>query len=617
MSNRLLLLILLLPVSLLGQSAVSDVSIDDLKMKVYDKDTAANAVMLFDIGTNKILTWATFTERVRIKILKPAGLRHANVVLRGYKGTLKKIRGTTYNLENGVIVKREMADTLVLKTKVTQYIEDRAFALPDVRVGSVIEYQYTLLADDDFFPTWQFQHNIPCKLSEYSLDLNQKLYYEPHFRGELENINHVESNKGKDHVWSVTDVPAFVSEPLMPDIDIYISAVDFIWKRTWLDFYLYLLRSSIFGEVVYDKSFERSQDPFKEEMKYISQITDDETKIKAIIGLVKRSVEWNGHSDFHAHRLQLVIDRKKGSSGDINLLLANLLFRAGYDVKLLLISTRDHGFVMKEMESLSQFNYVICQVTLPAKTLFLDATERLLAFNLLPSRCYNYLGFSIGQKEASWTKIDPSKNKIFVTGNFALTDQGELSGTFNYSSFEQAAFHTRKLRKDFTEEDFNKRLFNESSWSVKKIKTQGLEDVDKPLIEDFEVTIPDFGTVAGNVIYVNPMLFIRQEETTFKSEKRHYPVSLEVPEEKTMSITINIPENYTIDEVPKNMIIGLPNNDAKYIYNISVTGNKIQITSKLQMNTSLFMPEEYPAVKEFYQRLVSKQAETIVLKKIQ
>jgi hypothetical protein len=118
------------------------------------------------------------------------------------------------------------------------------------------------------------------------------------------------------------------------------------------------------------------------------------------------------------------------------------------------------------------------------------------------------------------------------------------------------------------------------------------------------------------VMYVNPVLFLRLEEPPFKSETRRYPISLEVPEEKTMSVTITIPENYTVDEVPKNMIIGLPNNDAKYIYNIATTGNKIQITSKLQINASLFMPAEYPAVKEFYQRLVSKQSETIVLKRI-
>jgi hypothetical protein len=62
-------------------------------------------------------------------------------------------------------------------------------------------------------------------------------------------------------------------------------------------------------------------------------------------------------------------------------------------------------------------------------------------------------------------------------------------------------------------------------------------------------------------------------------------------------------------------VIKLQDNAAKCTFNISQTGNRIFIMSNLQINKTLFMQEEYPPLREFYARLVSKMAEQIVLKK--
>ena len=59
----------------------------------------------------------------------------------------------------------------------------------------------------------------------------------------------------------------------------------------------------------------------------------------------------------------------------------------------------------------------------------------------------------------------------------------------------------------------------------------------------------------------------------------------------------------------------MPENGAKYIYNVSQNGNLITVTSMFHINKSLFTQIEYPALREFYSQIVSKQAEQIVLKK--
>ena len=65
----------------------------------------------------------------------------------------------------------------------------------------------------------------------------------------------------------------------------------------------------------------------------------------------------------------------------------------------------------------------------------------------------------------------------------------------------------------------------------------------------------------------------------------------------------------------KAALLKLPDNAAKYAYSVTQNGNAIMLTSNLQINNSLFSQEEYPNLREFYNQVVAKQAEQIVLKK--
>jgi predicted PilT family ATPase len=78
---------------------------------------------------------------------------------------------------------------------------------------------------------------------------------------------------------------------------------------------------------------------------------------------------------------------------------------------------------------------------------------------------------------------------------------------------------------------------------------------------------------------------------------------------------IKLPEGFTVDELPKPKVIILPNNSGKYTYNVTLMGNTLNVVSMLQINKSLFIQEEYPNLREFYNQIVAKQAEQIVLKK--
>ena len=117
------------------------------------------------------------------------------------------------------------------------------------------------------------------------------------------------------------------------------------------------------------------------------------------------------------------------------------------------------------------------------------------------------------------------------------------------------------------------------------------------------------------MIYLNPFVALQEKENPFKLEKREYPVDFGSAIEKLYLCKITIPDGYDVDELPKNVLLKLPGNAAKYAYSLVQSGNNIQLTSNLQINNSLFTQQEYPNLREFFAQIVAKQAEQIVLKR--
>ena len=116
------------------------------------------------------------------------------------------------------------------------------------------------------------------------------------------------------------------------------------------------------------------------------------------------------------------------------------------------------------------------------------------------------------------------------------------------------------------------------------------------------------------------MLYLTNEiilkENPFKMKDRYYPVDLKYPEESIILVNLKIPDNYKIEEVPKNLALTIPNKGGKFMYVIETEGNLIKIKSQLFISKAYYTQDEYYLLKAFYKTIVQKQAEQIVLKKI-
>jgi ABC-type sugar transport system ATPase subunit len=145
------------------------------------------------------------------------------------------------------------------------------------------------------------------------------------------------------------------------------------------------------------------------------------------------------------------------------------------------------------------------------------------------------------------------------------------------------------------------------------------ENLELALRADRRVRASLFSRLSGaqldRIGEVLQLIHLKEEENPFKAETREFPVDFGSPVEKVLTVRISLPEGYTVDEMPQSRIFRLPDGSAKYAYNVVHVGNIISVTSNFQINKNMYVQDEYPNLREFYNQVISKQAEQIVLKK--
>jgi Transglutaminase-like superfamily/Domain of Unknown Function with PDB structure (DUF3857) len=640
--NRLIL-VALAAISFVAQAQKSpikygDIPMEDMKMTIYAKDSSAVGVVLADYGVAYVaeaggVFQMNFDRHTRIKILKKEGLDLANSYVSLYLDGEEKVsslKASSYNLDGGKIVETKLSKDGMFKEKFNKYYDRQKFTVPNVKEGSIIEYSYRKTsASLTNFPNWQFQRGIPTRISEYWAMIPDAFVFQKYMQGYVPVSNYEEKvmtyfgEPVKGYHYVSLNVPAFKEEPFMTTEDDFVSKMNFaisyyngrLYQQeimgTWEKLRSDLLESDAFGGIITGSGF------LKDKVEQVvAGKTDPLEKIAAISSYIKQNVEYDNDDDFLAYPPKKVLEQKKGSSGDINILFAAMLNKAGLETDMILLSTRDHGFIRQQYPMRRQFNYVICAVRLADKTLFVDATNKYLPYDVLPSKCLNGQGFTVSKKNFGWIDItNKAKEKTVVNADMALDASGELKGKVEYT---RDGYDAQRMRESYMKDGEAKYVENFSKgrqWQIAKSEFQDVKEFGKQPKEIHEVSISEHSSTAGEVIYVSPFVTSQLSENPFKSDTRTYPVDYGNLTEKIYIVKIALPEGYAVDELPKSKIMALPGNAGRYLYNASQVGNSINITSSFMINKSLFTYEEYPDLKEFYNQVVAKQAEQIVLKK--
>jgi hypothetical protein len=286
---------------------------------------------------------------------------------------------------------------------------------------------------------------------------------------------------------------------------------------------------------------------------------------------------------------------------------------AGISGDPVILSTRDNGRIQTLYPIVSQFNYVLARVKLDSVSYFVDATDPLRPIDLLPFKVLNVKGLVVKKDTVEWAALT-SKKKAFC---IALANM-ELNGDIEDYYKDYGALTERRLNRMKTGIEFAKESFDASKTGivVDSATVFGKDTVSVPLSLKTHVSLSGYGQCNGNLIYINPQIINRCSENPFKTQIRKYPIDYAYGISNETVINFTIPDSFEVKEKPVNLNLFVCSNELSFLRHISVEGNRIQYHAKLDVKTSIVLPEYYLQVREFYERIVACEQEQIVLSKI-
>ncbi len=641
------------------------VSKKELQEKFYPQDSTAHAAILYKNRTsryeyNDSEGFSILTKIYeRIKIYDKDGIAWAKKEIDARKSNHLKevvsIKAYTFNLVNGKIVKEKLKSKNIFKEELNEYWTEYKFTMPDVKVGSIVEWQYTINSPfSGRLSDVILQYKIPVKHIEAKISIPQyftfkyqpNLYYPIPVKTSKTNRTLRFSYRSSDGtgakttrndtqvnleeiVYSVSqnNIPAVIEEPFINNINNYIAKIHFehtstqfpnkkikFYSTDWESVAKSIFKSYYFGKQLNNTSYLKSG-----VMAQIASAKTDQEKAVILFQFVKLQIKWNGLLGKYTDKgIKKAYKEHVGNVADINLCLVAMFREAGLKANPVLISTRNHGIPL--FPTKDGYNYVVAALELANGTVLFDATEVYAAPNILPSRALNWKGRLVRADGTSTTinlfSAKPAKERINLY--VKMNSEGAVSGLKRSSYYTNYALNYRKSKNSLSQNDLLSNLEKDNNdIEINDIKIANKQNIFKPIVESFKFEANDLCDVINDKIYFSPMLFLAEDKNPFTLEKRLYPIDFGSAWEDYYIISIQIPDGYAITNLPKNMAIGLPDNLGVFKFVISKKGaHKIQLVSITKFNRAIIPSLYYTQLKEFYKQLIEKQTEKVVLTKI-
>ena len=643
-----------------------------LEQTVHPIEPEANAAILhrevrtrFEQSENK----GFYTETdvfERIKIYNKEGFDYATKGIKLYLGKsnnddeIQGLKASIFSLVEGKVEKEKLKNSDVFEEKMSEYVEMMKFTMPNVKVGDVIDIKYTIQSTFiSNIDEYKLQEQIPVDNYNLSFAAPEYFVYKMHQKGFMP-FKVMSSTKNrtmrysyaqasgtggmsggsvtsgrtiqdeisfKENVYSINKVgiPSIKNEPLSGNLNNYIAGlklelsytsfpnggVDY-YSTTWDDVCKTIYQSSNFGGELGKTGFLKS-----EIAAIIGDATSRDQKVKAAFEYVKNNTTWDEFSGMYAREgIKETFKNGKGNAGDINLLLVAILREAGINANPVLVSTVDHGISI--FPTRDGFNYVICGVEEENNVILLDATGD-NAPDILDSKLLNWQGRLIRKDGSSnWVPLIPVKpavrNAILmceidadleITGKMQKRFTGHMASNFRNSYKGLSSDETRKQLEEYIGDS-----------ELSDVEVKYMDDVYKPVQYQSAFVNTSQVEEIGGKLYLSPLLFFATNENIFKADTRDLPIYFEYPQQDKSLVTITLPEGYKVESMPESITLSIGADRGVYKYVISEVAGKIQVSVDNVISQPVFLNTDYEDLKQFFELIVKKENEKIVLIKI-
>ena len=642
---------------------------EELTLTTFEDDPDAEAICLYH-GTNVQFRItdegfkADYFYKVRIKVLKPEGVDWGNAEVVYYKSAKSPhkenvvgVRGTSYNLEDGKVVKSKLNGDLKSDEMINNYYHRYKFSLPNVKVGTVLEYEYKIESDFYFqIRDWYAQMSIPVRYADFVITIPEFFQF-----GKLQTGAYSIQHKFTDTNFTVQDrtgravlnavqeeywaenMPKMVDEEYIHNINDYKSRIIYDlqmicfrgqpatkYNNSWHDVDKMLIEDEDFGGLfkmknpmpefgVYLKTGDL--DPKKLEKNsgdiFIVDISKSESvkdKVNIMRNIMRKKLKWNGSYGIYGRNARQLAKEPTTNAASLNFALMAFLRDAGIEAVPVVLSRRSTGRLSTVHADINSLNAMVLQVKDGDKFFYVDAANEEYPVSVLPAEFLVENARIVSPDHFGW--IDISKcckaNAMYFV-DATLQEDGTLNGLL------------MRRQRGLTTGIYRKNYIN------KKDSLTYVENLASHLdceITDYHVGKMTINTDAftdsiyftkqvdtdGESIYINPYLFV-DLKSPFNSDTRELPIECDCLDGEKYTIKIKIPEGYTAENTPKPVSVRLEDGKTTCKIVTSVSDKEINVSISYPRDTMFFNANEFPNLRTFWSTIEDCCNTILVLKK--
>jgi hypothetical protein len=543
--------------------------------------------------------------------------------------------GTIVNLNPADVYEREIVKAGKIK------VMAKSFAVPGIEPGVIVEYQYRELYKD----TWAdgvrltFQGDIPMQKMSYHVRPQKGYSMAFNYYNIPDTTSFRQDPENKDfYVATMTDVPAFKTEPYMPPDD---------EVRRWA-YASYRTFASALGWFNLSLSYEtllkaRASNPSKMVKQKAAELTagaaTDEEKLRRLYNYVQKQIKnisfdttfttgQRGKPD--NDDVDDVMKNGAGNSVQIELLFGAMAVASGYEIGIVLSGNRSENFFDHDKYPFKSFVHPACMaVKIGGKWKLYNPGTPYLPFGRLVwyEEAVNAMLVSGGY---SWIRIPPTEPAGSVLrrdGKLKLSEDGSLEGTVKLEYNGQPAIVRRRdqyndttvKREETLKDEIKARM---SSAEISNISIENFEDNTKPLVYTFNIRVPDYAQKTGKRLFVQPGFFEFGSKPVFTSVTRTNDISFPYSWSELDSLQIQLPAGYELDnaDAPAEVIDQQKIGDLRISMTYSAAGNTLAYQRNFFFGAGgnlIFPKESYDGIKRLFDNFYKADTHMVTLKQKQ
>jgi len=616
------------------------ISPEELKMTSVPEAPGAPAIFLYrEVDRKDLGKGNTEYNYARIKILTEEGRKYANVEIPYRRGTtaISGIRARTIR-PDGTIAN---FDGKVYEKTISKVggvnVLAKTFSLPDVQVGSIVEYHFNYDLEDDyvFGSLWVLSEELFTKKAKFTLKPYQRMSVKWSWPAGLP-AGTQPPTEDPDKIIRMTtqNIPAFQVEDYMPPENELKLRVEFVYSEDTAiegDQAKYWRQ---FGKKQYDRveSFTGKSGAMQQAVSQIVLPNDStEAKLQKIYARAQqvRNLGYElRRTDQEEKRDKLktnnnvadVLNNGYGWGWEITWLFLGLAKAAGIEAYPVLASTRNEYVFNPVRMNSKELNTNVVLIKLNGKDVYFDPGTAFAPFGLVPWTEAGAGGLKLDKDGGSWvttTLPDSSASLIERKADLKLTEEGSLEGkiTVTFTGLEALTRRLQQRNQDGTaRKKYLEDLLNEyiPAGIEAELKNQpNWKSSSEPLIAEYEVKILGWASSAGKRALLTVGLFGGTEKRLFEHAHREFPVVFEFPFKKIDDVTIELPAGWQVGSTPKNV-----DQDAKaaeYIFKSDVKNGSVHFDRVLRCDLSFVPADKYAVLRNFFQIVRSGDEQQIVL----